>query len=914
MSPPDGSPPGPGEEQVDALFCEILEYPREEWHQRLVAAAAGDSLLFREVEALLSGAERTDPLLRPGGAADAALLDELRPQSPLAPETRLGRYRILREIDRGGMGIVYLAERADGQFDQQVALKVMMSAGDPTALDRFTRERQILADLKHPNIAHLLDGGVTADGHPYLVMELVDGIPIDHYCRANALDLKQRVKLLTDVCTAVEAAHRQLIVHRDLKPSNILVTSDGQAKLLDFGIAKLQDEDHGPSKTVARFLTPQFASPEQLRGDVITVASDIYQMGLIAYELVTERRPYDLSRVSAVQAERLVCHETPTLPSSAATTARREAESWTGPDPGAIRGDLDTIILKALQKEPERRYGSVEQLREDLDRHLEGLPVLARPDTLGYRWRKFVGRHTVAVAAAALAFLTLVGTVSTFTWRLARERDQTRLAAQRAERQRAQAELRREETEEVLQYLISLFEASDPKAREIPKGDLTARQLLDRGVQGLESSFADRPLILARLLMTTGSIYARLEHFEKGESLLLRALELRQTASSGDHRVEIAETFSALGSLSSDASRHEEAEARFRRALDLLEEALGPSHPRVAVSQAALANTLHRTGQYEERESLLRSALEIYEAQENPDHGAHAFALLLLGQQLGEQGKLLEGEGWLRRALETYRNHLGPDSVGVANSSKMLGINYSEQGDCETALSYFRDALRIHELRSGTDSLQASNLRQNLAVCYYELGDLGASQALIRQALETVEAKVGKGSMDAIALRHNLAVLRFEGGDAAGAELELRELRSLQKATMAPTHKMNGLTEIELSRALMAQGRFAEAAFRLSRTLEFLETTFGAHGQYVGSCSFNLARAHSGLGDDEKAETFYRRALETHLQRQAPETKEVQETASELASLLRETGRPEEAAALEEELSIPSGSPAATGV
>ena len=891
------------EERVDRLFCQALDLPPQQRESFLREACGDDHKLLEEVSYLVEGAEQADPLLRQGGAVAGGLLDEVQAPGWIAPGAEVGRFRVLEEIGRGGMGVVYLAERSDGQFTQKVALKVMAGGSDGQAVERFTRERQILADVEHPNIARLLDGGISETGQPYLVMEHIEGQAITRHC--ESLSLERRLRLLMEVCTAVEAAHRQLIVHRDLKPSNILVTEEGQVKLLDFGIAKLLDEERAASAlTVARLLTPQYASPEQLRGEVITVASDVYQLGLIAYEVISGRRPYELGGLSAAEAERKVLHETPTQPSSAATAAREGIETWTGPDAKEITGDLDTIILKAIHKDPERRYGSVEQLREDLSRFLEGLPILARPDTRGYRLRKFVQRNRWAVAGASAALLTIVGLVSAFTWGLARERDQTRAAAEQAEKQRARAEEKRAESEEVLRYLVGLFEASDPYSGEIQEGELTARQLLDRGSAHLKQSFEDRPLIRARLLRTTGSIYGRMEIFEKAESLLRDALTLLE-ADEGDQRQEIAETLADLSTVLQDTGRLEEADAARRRSHNLLQEALGPEHPRVADSAVDLVNLLHRRGSYEEREALLRQALAIYEASETPDHEYNGLALIHQGFLLREKGDLKGAQVLFRRSLEASLAAGQPDSIGVANASKFLGLGYSAQGKHREALPLFEEALRIHELRAGPDSVNAANIIHNLAVTYYELDDLETSVRLLRRALSIIEAKKGKTSTDALALRQGLASLRHERGDAAGAEKELRLLRSSQKEALEPSHKLNAMTEIELARALIAQGKNREAVSRLEPTCEYLEATFGEKGQFLDRCFFQLGRAHRDLGEWEVAERWIRRAYELRSASMGTDSKQVKQISDELIALLREMGRESEAEALAAESKPP---------
>ena len=428
-------------QQVKALFEQALERPPDERAAFLDQACHGDEALRREVRSLLS-------------SHDDGFLDE--PLSLDAPSgddgaahtgQRIGAYRLVREIGHGGMGAVYLAERADGQFHQQVAVKFVRHGVDSDTLRRrFRAERQILARLEHPHIARLIDGGVSEDGLPYLAMEYVEGTRIDHYCDAHHLSTNERLRLFLAVCEAVHYAHQNLIVHRDLKPSNILVTEGGTVKLLDFGIAKLLDDNAAATpldevpRTGMRVMTPEYASPEQIRGEPVTTAFDVYALGIILYELLAGQRPYRLSGLSPGEMERIVCEKAPARPSTAVTReAQTDATRAATPEeisrmrstqPDKLRrrlaGDLDTIVMMALHKDPSRRYRSVGQLSEDLRRHLDGLPVTARPDSFAYRISKFIRRHWMGVAAAV--FISLLGGIATTAWQ-ARVAEQQRRKA-----------------------------------------------------------------------------------------------------------------------------------------------------------------------------------------------------------------------------------------------------------------------------------------------------------------------------------------------------------------------------------------------------------------------------------------------------------------------------------------------------
>lgn len=414
--------------RIDELFRTVAEQPTAERGEYLTRVCGDDADLRREVLELLAHDPPDSFLHDPIKQATLAVTNE-------AADELLGRhigpYRLTRLIGRGGMGAVYEAVRDDDQFQQRVALKLIKRGMDSDFVrERFLRERQILAGLEHPHIARLFDGGATAEGLPYFVMEFVEGEPITDYCCRLSLD--EKLKLFRDVCAAVQHAHQKLVVHRDLKPSNIMVTAEGTPKLLDFGIAKLLSPDPGEAvtrtETAVRLMTPDYASPEQVRGETITTSSDVYSLGIVLYELLTGRRPYQFDTYAPQAIERVVCDTVAPPPSEAARTGAATTPAR------QLEGDLDNIVMMALRKEPERRYRSVEQFSEDLQRYLSGLPVTARADTFGYRTSKFVRRNRVAVLAAALVLLSLLGGIAVAT----RSARQARIERERAERRFAQ--------------------------------------------------------------------------------------------------------------------------------------------------------------------------------------------------------------------------------------------------------------------------------------------------------------------------------------------------------------------------------------------------------------------------------------------------------------------------------------------
>ena len=453
------------------VLSEALELETERQRQFLDSVCVHDADLRAEIDLLL--AQRVDT---GGDVMEACATDAARLRLGSTPGTRIGAYKVLREIGHGGMGTVYLAERDDDQYRQQVAIKLINPGlGGETIRRRFRNEMQILADLNHPNIARLFDGGETADGVPYLVMEYVEGSPINQYCDEQKVSTEQRLKLFSTVCAAVQYAHQHLVIHRDIKPGNILVTSEGLPKLVDFGIAKLLDRDKSnATATAMSFMTPEYASPEQVRGVSVTTATDIYSLGVVLYELLSGRLPYRLKSRVPHEIAKAICDEDPERPSTAIT---RTADISIPKLRKHLHGDLDNIVLMAMRKEPQRRYATAEQLAEDIQRHLNGRPVRARQDTFTYRAGKFVRRQKVAVTAAALIAVTLLVGIIATAW-------QARVA--RAER--ARAERRFNEVRQLANSFV--FEVHDAVVN-LP-GSTPARSLIvQRGLSYLDSLAQD---------------------------------------------------------------------------------------------------------------------------------------------------------------------------------------------------------------------------------------------------------------------------------------------------------------------------------------------------------------------------------------------------------------------------------------
>lgn len=765
---------------VRHIFRLVLDAEPGERPEILERECGTDEALRHEVEALLEAHRAADGFLEPI-FGDPPQTDD----APLIGRS-LGPYHILDRLGHGGMGTVYLAERDDSEFRKQVALKVLRPGlAEAGVVARFRTERQILASLEHPNIARLLDGGTTADGLPYLVMEAVEGEPIDRYCDRLRLDSKARIELFLEVCSAVAAAHRNLVVHRDIKPSNILVDTRGRPKLLDFGIAKLL-ENGGPSAPTQSGLhpmTPEFASPEQWTGTAITTATDIYSLGVLLYALLSGYSPHRFPTRSPVDIARMVLEDDPLPPSLRLERGSVENEKpgpeeiaqRRGSSPGRLRrrlrGDLDNIVLKALRKEPERRYGSVEQLADDLRRHLAGLPVRARPDTWVYRGGKFLRRHRLAVAAVAslvMASLVFGGVMGWQRSELRRERDR--------------AETERHRSQVALGFLTDLFEVADPF--KTPDEPLTVEALLAEGARRLEGDFADDPEIHTSLELTLGILYRQLGELERAEPLLEGAYAHRDRLAPGDPRrvesaLELARLLRARGdydragpilddatvlerrergettpltaeilaeqaAIRGTRSGYDAAENLYRRALDIARQVHGEPHPAVAEHLLGLALAREAQGDLDGAEALYRESLDQRLTLFGPHHPKVAESCNRLASIHWKRGELDKALELLNKALAISRASFGDHHPHTAESLKALGVVLAAAGRSQEAEASLRQALDIYRQALGPRHIQVGRVLQRLGEIHLDRGELDRAEELLRQALVICRETVGE--------------------------------------------------------------------------------------------------------------------------------------------------------------------------
>ncbi len=843
------------------LFLEIVESPAPEQKERLRSVAQSDPELSRLVESLLAADAKAGGLLDEGLAGLAPeLLEDLGGEAEdthAEPEgRRIGPYRLVSLLGSGGMGEVYLAERTDGEFEQRVALKLLRRGMDSEAIrQRFLRERQLLAGLEHPHIARLLDGG-SSDGRPFFVLERVEGEPITVYCRGAAASIENRVSLMITCCGAVAEAHRQLVVHRDLKPSNILVTGDGVVKLLDFGIAKLLTaEPDGAALTRGeeRILTPSYAAPEQILGEPITTATDVYALGVVLYELLTGSLPHDRSAASAAGLASRVETESVERPSRAIQRASSEtlaAAGFAERDKErlahGISGDLDAIVSKALRREPERRYPSAAALAEDLERHLEGRPVGARPDTLGYRVRSFTRRHRAGVVVASLAVLALVAGLGVSLWQAQRARESAREA--RAQSRRA---------ERVKEFLIGLFEIADPD--QSGGESVTAKDLVAQSGLRLESELSAEPEVQADLFEAISRIERSLGRVDSARTLAEKSLAVRRRLHSDD--AALGESLAALGSALMSQGKLEEAEKQLGDALVLLEKTPGDRLAAARV-RSDLAQAMFWKGRVAEAAEMERRVYEAYRAELGAETVPAAVHLRNLGVLLDELDRLDEAEKAYRDSQAILEKRLTPDHPNLAQSYLNLAVFVDQRrNDAAEAEPLYAKCLAIRRRTLGSSHPMVGQSLQLYGLFLLNQGRLEESEALYTEALNlfrTIDPKhfeVGKCT-------NGLALIAARRGQFAAAEARLREVVALFREVLDEKHPFVWQATSNLAEQIGAQGRLAESESLLRQSVERLEELTGRDSQETAQALGRLGETLRQQGRAADAVPLQRRAFE----------------------------------------------------
>jgi tetratricopeptide (TPR) repeat protein len=837
--------------RVQQLFASAVDLPRSEQQIFLEKECGGDRALLTEVLAMIDEDLKGDSLLDRGISQVASHF--LGGESSFK---QAGPYRIVRMLGEGGMGVVYLAERDD--LGNMAAIKFLRDAWlSPARRERFLAEQRTLAQLNHPSIARLYDANVLPDGTPWFAMEYVEGVPLTKYC--EPLSIEERLRLFREVCQAVQHAHLHAVIHRDLKPSNVLVRADGTVRLLDFGIAKQLDRFDEPTdrtRTGLRLMTPAYAAPEQIRAERIGVYTDVYSLGVVLYELLADKLPFDFSDRTPGESERIILEQEPEKPSSIA--------------------DLNVLCLTAMHKDPERRYSSVEALIRDIDHYLKSEPLEAQRDTLRYRTRKFVARNRRAVIATAVVLTLVIGMATFFTVRLAMARNRALAEAERTRR--------------IQRFMLNLFEGGDKEAG--PASDLRVITLLDRGVQEAQD-LNNEPSVQAELYETLGSIYQKLGRLDRADSLLRSGWE-RRISLFGKDSTEAADSMIALGLLRIDQEQLPEAERLIReglamakrhaprddstlaqattalgrvleergsydQAVPVLEDAVRLSskksavNPDLAASLNELASVHFYAGRYTIADSLFRRVLQMHRQLHGDRHPLVADDLINIGAVQQDLGYYSEAEKFERQALEINQAYYGGDHPQMAHNLTVLGRTLVNEKRFDEAVEALEKALPIEERAYGPVSRQVASALNELGNAAMKRNQYDEAEPRFRRMADIYRAVYNNHHyLIGIALS-NLAGVYMMRKEYARAEQLYVEAIGVFAETLPADHMHMGVAQIKLGHALVRESRFRDAEPRLISGYAILAKQANPLVVHLQNARQDLISVYDALKEPEKA-------------------------------------------------------------
>jgi eukaryotic-like serine/threonine-protein kinase len=869
-------------QKIQALFHAAVDLPQREQATFLKEKCGEDSALLAEVENLLREDAAGNSLLE-GDVAHVAqdVLADGVSSVPILEQ--FGRYHIKRILGAGGMGIVYLAERED--LGSQVAIKILRDAWlSPARRERFAIEQRTLAQLNHPYIARLYDADTSPDGTPFFAMEYVEGEPLTAYCTKHHCSIEERMKLFREVLQAVVYAHQHAVIHRDLKPSNILVKEDGTVRLLDFGIAKQLEvlgESVEQTMTGLRLMTPAYASPEQIRGEQVGIQTDVYSLGVILYELLSGKLPFDLSSRTPAQAEKILTEQEPERPSGVAHRAIEKSETTEefASVSKSLWSDLDVLCLTAMHKDPRRRYASAEALLRDVGHYLQGEPLEARRDSARYRLRKFVARNRHGVTAAAGALLLVAGLITFFTVRLAIARNAALAQAARTQR--------------IQKFMANLFEGGDEAAG--PADSLRVVTLLDRGVQEAHSLNAE-PAVQAELYETLGGIYRKLGQLDRASALLQSALDAHKSHFGADSP-EVAQTLVAIGLLRSDQAKLEEAEKFTQQGLEMARRHLSGDNPAVVKamitygrvlaqrgsyehaiqvltdavnieskpgrapadlvnSLSALAEANYSAGHYPVADSLYRRVLEMHRKMYGERHPNVAEDLGNIAAIQQDLGFYTEAEKFDRQALDITQGYYGKDHPKTAINLTMLGRALEFENKFDESDAVLKQALAIQERVYGPVHPSVAETINELAANQSMRNDMDGAIVQFRRVAEIYRSIYGDHHyLVAIALA-NVASQYMDKKDYASAEPIFRDVIRRLTEALPPDNVNNGIARIKLGRTLLRQNRYAEAEEQTHAGFDILSKQMDPTVSWLRSARKDLVAEYTGMNQPEQAAKF----------------------------------------------------------
>ncbi|MCB9258860.1 MAG: serine/threonine protein kinase [Ignavibacteriales bacterium] len=798
-----------------------------------------------EVKSLLQAFEKHNDFLEIETDLNIFSEDKIGPH-PLIGQ-HIGSYLIDEEIGIGGMGIVFKGKRDDKEFEQKVAIKILKQGLSTEYLvKRFQNERQTLANLQHPNIARLFDGGKTSEGLPYLIMEFIDGMPITEYCDKNNLSIDQRLKLFITVCNAVQYAHQNLVIHRDIKPGNILVNNEGRPKLLDFGVSKLLDNENSEkhedlTKTGMWHLTPEFASPEQIKGENITTASDIYSLGVLLYQILSGSAPYKIYNASPLAISKILDEEKITKPSEIALKNtkeinKEELENKLLPNYKELKGDIDNIVLKAMHKDPNQRYSSVQEFSNDIDRYLKGLPVIARPDTYGYRFSKFVQRHKVGVALFVLVNIIILSSIAAVIY-------QGRIAA----KERDKAKIENQKYEKVNGFLTSILSSVDPS--EIGR-DVKVYDVLDKAAEDVETNFKEHPEVEASIRSTLGNTYVNLGEYDKGKPFLEKAYKIN---------------------------------------LDKY----GKESKEIAASIHDLANYYDWIGEYKKADSLYSQSINIFRKVLDKPSKMFADALNNHGIVLMNFGKYEEAENLYLEAIDISKKVEGKKSKNLASIYNNLAYSYTDEGKLDKAEIYYKQSLRILLEILGKNRPEVGTAYNNLGWLYTQLEKFDSAEVYLQKSYELKYELKGKDHPDVGLALNNLGVIKTRKGEYLEAENYFYEAIEQYKKSYPSDHPLISTSYAGLGRVYFSLGKFVKSEEYFRKSLEIKIKKLPADHWEIFKTKGELGIVLIKENKLNEAEKLLTKSYEYYYQNQSDDKKSQEDFLKALIELYDKKNNPE---------------------
>lgn len=846
--------------KVNELLEEVLEIESSN-RQQFLEEQKIDGDIRKEIERLLSFEEEAENSLNLSAVAFSESFLGVEQINSLMGQ-KVGVFEIIRELGYGGMGAVYLAERTDGKFTQKVAVKLLKREMNTALLRRrFQHEQEILASLEHPNIARLLDAGTTDDGIPYLAMEYVEGIPITDYCNKNDLSLNKRLDLFRKVCSTVNFAHRNLVVHRDLKPSNILVTENGIPKLLDFGISKILSEDIGQTNiatvTELGVMTPSYASPEQLQKKSVTTATDIYSLGVILYELLSGHRPFEEKEDDLKEIYSAVIEDEPPLPSAVTKTYSNEFKNLTNAEtdvlhfennesknvtktvkeitdspksvhtsptkinikPQSLQGDLDNIILKALKKEPERRYSSAESFAEDIRRHQTGLPVTARPDTFVYRTGKFVKRNSLAVFAGVLITLAIFGGVAATLW----QARQTQAEADRAKAEASKVKKTLGFVESILNFSSPYWHSSNPERKKTA----TISEAMDIALENVDKDISNDPEVQAEVLYILATAYMGKGDYVQSEKTIRRAIKtFNQVYGEGNTRS--MQLTGKLGNHLYVQGKLDEAQQNYLEAINYLRPRLTEDEENsvyLAPALTGLGNIFLLKGNYKEAEKLNLEALKLAETFKGKERRMLPIILGNIGKCKTELGDYKGAREYYGQALAKLRENGTVENLDGGVFNTYLGEIESKLGNSAEAEKYFQKSYSILKKNAGEKSVYTLNVKNLMAQFYYEQKEYEKSKKLALENLSIGQEVFPKGHFVTASSRLILGNIYTRQNKLNEGEQEIRKVLDYFLVKNKEPNPAISRAKHALGLNLVAQKRFDTAREMFKSALDgFIKT------------------------------------------------------------------------------------------